>query len=301
MLTGDKESNEPLRAAFPLFQEGEYDFCFKKSAWQIGLHSTYPDSLKRKIAAAVISEQLGLRSVDYVLKNYLAGVTYTQEDGTRLDLRIRSFVSRKMLDLESLIACVSELPNKPSCKFVSEWTLARAPFSMELLAYCGQRGALFEALAIARMMFEQLAWAYVINTETDENAVHKLSASRAVAFFKLKFCFAGKLYGWLSNHVHWAFDGHKKSMISRGKEKGHCLASSYFKALVFSIMILFSKLYIDVVWDLYGGKLSMHPPDRLKPHDKLALTEECVALLNDIRSYDNHDADLKLLSLMLEE
>jgi hypothetical protein len=214
LLTGDRELNEPLRAAFPLFQGGEYDFYLPNSPWQVGLKSTHPNSLKRKIVAAVISEAQGLRSVDYVLKTFLSDVTYPEQDGCRLDLRIHSFVLRKMNDLNYLIGLVRELPNKPTCKFVSEWTLARAPFSMELLAHCGHRGALFEALAIARMMFEQLAWAYVINTETDENAVHKLSASRAVALFKDKFRPAGKLYGWLSNHVHWAFDGHKKSVVS---------------------------------------------------------------------------------------
>ncbi|MGH6811439.1 MAG: hypothetical protein ACREDM_03555 [Methylocella sp.] len=301
MLTGDKEINEPLRAAFPLFRGGEYDFYLANSPWQIGLQSTHPDSLKRKIAAAVISEGLGLRSVDYVLKNYLADVTYPEEDGTRLDLRIRSFVSRKMLDIESLIACVRELPNKPTCKFVSEWTLTRAPFSMELLAHCGQRGALFEALAIARMMLEQLAWAYAINSEIDENAVHKLSASRAIASFKLKFCFAGKLYGWLSSHVHWAFDGHKKSMISHREGIGHCLASSYFKAVIFSVMILLSKLYMDIAWEICSDQLSTLPTNQLKSYNRSALTEECMAMLAEILQYDERNEDLLLLSSMLAE
>jgi hypothetical protein len=186
-----------------------------------------------------------------------------------------------MSDLNSLIGVVQELPNKPTCNFSSEGTLARAPISMELLAHCGNRRALFEALALAGMMLEQLAWAYVINTEIDESAVQKLSASRAVASFKLKFCFAGKLYGWLSNHVHWAFDGHKKSVISHAEGVTDLLASSYFKALVFSIMLLFSKPYIDVMWALYAEELRMAPLGWIKPHDKLALTEECAALLNE--------------------
>jgi hypothetical protein len=301
LLSGDKKLNKQLRAAFPLFQGGEYDFYFKKSPWQIGLHSTYPDSLKRKIAAAVTSEKLGLRSVDNVLKKYLVGVSYPEEDGSRLDLRIRSFVSRKMLDFDSSIRYVAQLPDKSLCMTVSEWTFSRASFSMEFLAYCGQRGALFEALAIARMMFEQLAWAYALNTEIDGNAIHNLSASRAIASLKLKFCFAGKLYGWLSNHVHWAFDGHRKSMISMGEGFGHLKASSYFKAVIFAVMILFSKLYIDVLWVLYAEQLSMSPTISLRSYDKLTLTEECIALITQIRQYDEHDADLRFLSSMLAE
>lgn len=298
MLTGDNETNESFRTAFPLFQGGEYDFCLPNSHWQIGLKSTHPNSLKRKIVAAVISEAQGLRSVDYVLKTYLSDVNYSEQDRSRLDLRIHSFVSRKMNDLNCLTGLVRELPNKPTCKFVSEWTLARAPFSMELLAHCGNRGALFEALAIARMMFEQLAWAYVINTEIDQNAFQKLSAPRAIALFKIKFRFAGKLYGWLSSHVHWAFEGHKKCVVSHEEGIGHCLAS-YFKALVFSIMILFSKLYIDVICALYTEELRL--THTVKPCDSVALKRECVALLNEVRQFDDRDPDLNLLSSMLAE
>lgn len=261
--------------------------------------TTHPNSLKRKIVAAVISEAQGLRSVDYVLKTYLSDVKYSEQDRSRLDLRIHSFVSRKMNDLNCLTGLVRELPNKPTCKFVSEWTLARAPFSMELLAHCGNRGALFEALAIARMMFEQLAWAYVINTEIDQNAFQKLSAPRAIALFKIKFRFAGKLYGWLSSHVHWAFEGHKKCVVSHEEGIGHCLASSYFKALVFSIMILFSKLYIDVICALYTEELRL--THTVKPCDSVALKRECVALLNEVRQFDDRDPDLNLLSSMLAE
>ena len=133
LLPGDKKVSESLRKAFPLFQGGEYDFYLPHSSWQIGLQSTHPDGLKRKIIAAVISEQLGIRSVDYVLKNYLADATYPREDGSRLDLRIRSFVSRKMLDYDSASKYLAGLSNKHVGIFVSEWTLARAPFSMELL------------------------------------------------------------------------------------------------------------------------------------------------------------------------
>jgi hypothetical protein len=301
LLTGDKEPNQSLKDSFPLFQGGEYDFYLAKSPWKIGLQSTHPDSLKRKIAAAVVSEFMGLRSVDNVLKKYLHDVSYPQEDGSRLDLRIGAFVSRKMFDFESTIRYLAPLPNKPLCMTVSEWTLSRAPFSMELLAYCGQRGALFEALAIARMMLEQLAWAYVINAEFDDNAVHELSATRAIASLKGKFLFAGRLYGWLSAHAHWTFEGHKKSMISREDTIGHLLVSSYFKAVIFAVMILLSKLYLDVVWTLYADQLGTCQKNQVKCYDTSIMMEECQALLSEILKHDEHDEDLRLLSSMLAQ
>ena len=301
MLTGDKEINDAFAAAFPLFQGGEYDFYLVDCPWQIGLQSTHPDGLKRKVAAAAISEFMGLRSVDNVLKKYLTNVNYREEDGSRLDLRIRSFVSRVMVEFDSTIRYLAPLPDKSLCMTVSEWTLSRKPFSMELLAYCGQRGARFEALAIARIMLEQLAWAYTINAESEEHAVHKLSATRAIISFKGKFLFAGRLYGWLSAHTHWTFDGHKKSMISREDTVGHLMASSYFKAVIFAVMILLSKLYLDVVWTLYGDQLGICPKNQIKPYDKSIMMEECQALLSQILQHDKHDEDLRLLSSMLAQ
>jgi hypothetical protein len=87
LLTGDKEINEPLGAAFPLFQGGEYDFYLPELS-MANWPSIHPEGLKRKTAAAVVSEFMGLGSVDYVLKRYLARVTYREEDGSRLDLCI---------------------------------------------------------------------------------------------------------------------------------------------------------------------------------------------------------------------
>src|ERR1700680_846067 len=97
------EITEAMRASFPLIQGGDFDLYFGHMPWQIGLKSTYPNSLKRKLAAVAASEFLGIRSIDYVLKNYLADVNYPEEDGSRLDRRIRSFVSGRMSELDAAI------------------------------------------------------------------------------------------------------------------------------------------------------------------------------------------------------
>jgi len=295
------EITEAMRASFPLIQGGDFDLYFGHMPWQIGLKSTYPNSLKRKLAAVAASEFLGIRSIDYVLKNYLADVNYPEEDGSRLDRRIRSFVSGRMSELDAAIRYVACDPDKPVCMFVSEWTLSRAPFSMELLTYCGQRGALFEALAIARMMLEQLAWSYVVNANLDEKAIHNVSASRAVTSFKANFSFSGRLYGWLSSHIHWTVDGHKKSMVSRGKETGHLYGSPYFKAMIFTVMILLSKGYLDVIWSLYQDKLEHAQPGQVKPYDKILMASECTAFFSEIAECSGHDVELGLLASMLTE
>jgi hypothetical protein len=64
-------------------------------------------------------------------------------------------------------------------------------------------------------------------------------------------------------------------------------------------MVLFSKLYIDVIWTLYTEELRL--ANTINQYDAVALTEECVALLNEVRKFDDCDPDLTLLSSMLAE
>lgn len=299
MLTGDRSKNDALNAAFPLFQGGEYDFYFKRAPWPLGLHSTLPSSLKKKIAAALISEALGLKSVDNVSKNYLKNISYPEVDENRLDLCVRRFVSKRMETFGSLIGRLSELSDKPTNQPISEWTLSRAPFSMELLAYCGQRGALFEALAIARMMLEQIAWSYAISTSLDDNAIHKISATSSITKLKHVCSFAGKLYGWLSEHAHWDFDGHKKSVITRGKGYGHLFASTYFKAVVFCVMILFVQICFECLWTMLPSELRVTVmAEKITPHE---IRAEATRWLNEILSCDPDDEDLSELASMLVE
>jgi len=298
MLTGDRSKNETLDQAFPLFLAGEYDFCFTRSPWDIGLHSTCPNSLKKKIAAAVISESLALKSVDNVARNHLKDLVYPDPDKNRLDIRIRGFITEKMNIFGSQIDLLKERRDRKSNQTIAEWTLSRSPFSMELLAHCGQRGALFEGLAIARMMLEQIAWAYVVSLSDDENAVHKISATASISKFKGISGFSGNLYGWLSEHAHWTYDGHKKSFISKGDEGefGHLLASPYFKVIVFCVMLLLIQSLFDCLWTILPTDMRADPSDNVSPD---IIKTEVEFRLQEVLGCDPEDEDLNHLVLML--
>lgn len=298
MLTGDRAKNEILNKSFPLFQAGEYDFFFARSPWKIGLHSTYPNSLKKKIAAAMISESLALKSVDNVARNYLKDIEYPAPDKNRLDIRVRGFISGKMKIFDSQIELLTKRTDKKRNQPIAEWTLSRFPFSMELLAHCGQRGALFEGLAIARMMLEQIAWAYVVSLSDDENAIHKTSATASISKLKGISRFSGNLYGWLSEHAHWTYDGHKKSFITKGDEGefGHLLASPYFKAIVFCVMLLLIQSLFDCLWTILPTDMRADFSENVSPD---IIKTEVAFRLKEILDCDPEDEDLNELVLML--
>jgi len=118
-----KKSAPPKDAAakhFPIFSYEDYDFTFHKSAWPIGLKSTYPEELVRRVGAAMISLQMGNSAIDYTYKKYLKNRTYEMGDGSRLDLRISREIKKKTSLLSGLVSEVTGLGQKRDGQFICE-------------------------------------------------------------------------------------------------------------------------------------------------------------------------------------
>src|SRR5256885_9290603 len=196
----------PNAAHFPIFSYEDYDFQFKNAAYPVGLKSTYPEELIRRVAAAFISFQMGNSGVDYTYKNFLKDKPYQTDDGTRLDLRITRTLSARLELLEALIDRVAKSDDKRLGEIVCEWTFYRMPFAIRFIMSCANRGAFFETAAVARMALEQIAWASKIDQYDDENIIQQEAATRAIGSLSKSLPVAGKLYGWLSVHAHWAYD-----------------------------------------------------------------------------------------------
>lgn len=300
MLSGDRQDTERLMADFPLFQAGEYDFYYKNAPWKIGLESTCPAELKRKIAGAFISETLQLKSVDNVLKKYLANIDYVEADDDRLDLRIRRHIEYSMKIFHDAIRELSKAAPQNINYAVCGWTLIRAPFSIEQMAYCSNRGALFEANAIARMMIEQLAWAHYTFLANDTEDVFLRKPQSCIASLKINLWYGGYLYGWMSNHAHWSFDAHKKSAISHSGQFGHLWASTYFKALSFALMLVLVDAYTTVSIAM----LAKYKPESTVWWDAekaQAVKHQCHALMVElVACCDKDSSDLAELAAMLD-
>jgi hypothetical protein len=301
-LSGDRVPNPKLKSAFPLFQGEAYDFCFHNSPWKIGLQSTYPNHLKKKIAAVLVSEQLQLKSVDHAMRQYVSTMEYPEGDPSRLDWRVVEFINKRIATLSAQIYSLSLNEYIEQNKAIGLLTLQRAQFSMEFLIFCGHRGALFEAMAIARMMLEQVAWASSLVKSNNEDAVYSISSTHAIHELKKSVSFVGKLYGWFSTHVHWEHSAHKKVVISMGGKVGHQFASSYFKAIIMCMTIVLLQIYFEGLWTMMRKELEelQREPGACFSTPDL-VRQEANVLLAEIRDCEPSDNELSALASMLSD
>lgn len=246
----NKEDTSQLSVQMPLFLYEDFDFTFPNAPWLIGLKNTYPAELKRRIATAFVSLQLGLKSLDHTYKRYLSEVDYPEPEHERLDFRIADELKVHMDRFASLLWRVSCLNNKTEGDIIAEWSLLRVPFSMNVLVSCAHKGALFESVAIARTMLEQIAWSFHISTLHDFDEIMNISATKSVTPLGKKFPEAGKFYGWLSSHAHWTYKGHIKSFQFHEQRLVHLFASSEFKAKSFAACLLLSVIAFRVYFYL---------------------------------------------------
>jgi hypothetical protein len=246
MTDEEQESRPAKRSEFPIFSYEEY-FEFKRQAFQVGLKSTYPEEFIRRIAAARISYQMGNRSIGYTYKRYLEDASYDVNDGSRLDLRISNAIKHRMALLDELIHRITEHEPKVDGQILAEWTFLRIPFSIKFLLTCANRGAFFESIAIARMMLEQIAWASKIDRFTDVDEIAKTSATKAIRSFARICPVVGRLYGWMSLHAHWAFEGHVKAMrVDEDGKTQSLFATTEFKARALALTLLMSIIAVQV-------------------------------------------------------
>lgn len=310
------------RSQFPIFSHEEYDFRSSDLGWPIGLKSTFPEELIRRIAAAQISYQAGLRSIDYTYKRYLKDHTYKVDDGSRLDLRIGDAIRNEMNLFSELIHRITQLEPKKEGQIIAEWTFLRAPFCIEFILSCANRGAFFETAAIARMLLEQIAWATRIDQYEDHESIRKTSATRAIGRLTEICPAAGRLYGWLSAHAHWAYEGHIKAMSFERGRLGTLFATSAFKVKALALTILMSIISvrsfivlkekdIDLVLALPDRQINCsypndgdvdeyehHPPVRSSELRRIKNSTELANLMSELVSYDSSDSDVKSLTEM---
>jgi hypothetical protein len=238
------QGKEELSRHFPIFSREDFDFCLDHSPYPIGLKSTYPEELVRRVAAALVSFRAGNSGIDYTYKRYLKEHKYELDDGSRLDLRISREIKSSMHLLDALIFQTTAVEGKRRGEVVAEWTFLRIPFAVKSLLSSAHQGALFESVAIARMILEQIAWATKIDAYESDKDIQNTSSTKSISALSKYCCCAGPLYGWLSDHAHWAYEAHVKAWRVEEGELSTLLATSEFKAKVLALTILTAAVAI---------------------------------------------------------
>jgi hypothetical protein len=230
------ESSLELNDQLPLFQMRDFEVLLNQSL-PIGVDSDYSSELRIRLTAASLSFHMGNKSVDHFRKHYLADLDYPVSSRNRLDKRIASSLKDGLRKLDSSLNDLE--PSDPKLgQMVSKWTFMRIPFSFDLALTCAQRGALFECLAIARMMLEQAAWALEIRCWDDFNAITTRQAQQSLRALKSIHPAAGGFYGWLSAHAHWTYDAHIKAFNQSPGKIGMRLANPLYKGQALGALIV---------------------------------------------------------------
>lgn len=106
------------------------------------------------------------------------------------------------------------------------------------------------------MTIEQIAWASRCFAVEDEELVMKTSAPKSITWLKRIYPTIGPFYGWLSNHSHWHYQAHVKSMDLKHEFVGYILASSRFKASALAATLIAVDCYVACFERLYENRIS---------------------------------------------
>ncbi|MGX5736608.1 hypothetical protein [Bosea thiooxidans] len=229
-----------VKQNFPLCLQRDFELLLNQGAFEIGIDDDFPSELKKRLTAASLSYQMGNRSVDYLKKHYLSDIEYEDEHPDRFDRPLMNFIKREAKKLSELLVEATHRDNSPMGEIVAEWTVMRFHYSMSLALTCANRGALYECVALCRMIVEQLAWAVRIYKMQDADQIRSAQAQSSISSLKELYGSAGKVYGWMSDHAHWAYDAHIKSFDFDGVRLGHMYASAAYKmkSLMLSLVVL---------------------------------------------------------------
>jgi hypothetical protein len=241
---------EVWKTNFPIYPSDNYDLNFPAMAHPIGMMSTAPSDLVRRVVAAAISHQLGNKSIDYTYKRYLDDAEYDTNDGSRLDTRISAAIEKHSKHFSALLYHVTAQDGKFLGNCICEWTLTRAPHSIRQLLALAHRGNLYECCAVGRMVLEQIAWASEIDGLDEAAAINSIKAESSIRALKKKVPFIGNFYGWLSSHTHWRYEGHIKAMDFSEESICTMLQSSRFKAISLASTLLLLSVATVVLLSL---------------------------------------------------
>jgi hypothetical protein len=166
------------------------------------------------------------------------------------------------------------------------------------------------------MALEQIAWASKIDRFTDVDEIAKTSATKAIRSLDRICPVVGRLYGWMSLHAHWAFEGHVKAMrVDEDGKMQSLFATTEFKARALALTLLMSIIAVQVFRTMRAETLeqALSRPD-LEEFDirsfgskhrplnaqlrEITNDDLLKRLLDEISSYDPTDADVLTLAEM---
>lgn len=183
---------------FQIQSSSDLDFVIgQQVGWPIGMTRSSPPEFRRRVLAAAISHQLGLRSIDYAMKRYVKSDQYEGHKTTIGD-STSDFLREAAEILKDELKQLHTQENLTFGRFGAEITLFKFPEILDLARMLANRGLFLEVLPILRLCLEMTAWSVVSFDTSDEEAVRRLKAHKCVPRIKAIYESAGQV---LENHL----------------------------------------------------------------------------------------------------
>ncbi|WP_027682562.1 hypothetical protein [Rhizobium leguminosarum] len=297
-IRGEKEvpvGSEQLRAAFPVFMQKDFESPVNNAAYKVGVDKSYPADLRKMISAAVLTYQLNNKSIDYVLRRYLKGKDYTEKS---VEERVDRVYQHACLAQASLLQKMLEkypqlTQREPRIgEWIGDLTLMRISYSLQRAFGEANRGALFESVAIARMILEQLAWTVAVRDSDDPIKVQKLPATKSIGVLSIKSPAAGRLYGWMSDHAHWGYEAHYKVITSENGFSEAWLFNHQFKAIAYAMLIALTVILTQVAYYILQEYRELEDTSEFKLWNYQSGGFDGVAMIEKIYDLDKDSLDI---------
>jgi hypothetical protein len=262
-----KQVDDDLAEEFPIYLDTLFDSAIGMG--MIPIKHQWPTSLKRRLAAAFISNNLGI-GMDYALKRYVGNTKYPQSEN-RLDIRAENIILFTLDRIPEIYAFEKPGDANPNDFFFS-LSFLKSTSTLSAAHTMAQQGYLSETITLCRMALETLAWSVAASHASDHNQILKISTTRAITIANKKFKKFGRLYGLASKFTHWEPEVHL-SFVSMG-ENGSEIVTRSVPHKICSLLFLLGCLQLCTV--CFPDHMARFFPD--------IDTSDCDKLSENIRS-----------------
>lgn len=163
---------------------------------------------------------MGNKSIDYTLLRYGEHWDFSHDanDSELIISSLCSLVRHWAVNAISYLVSIREKPDLPNV-FACTAAILRLKNSFRAAVLCIRNGMHIEAVAISRLILEQIAWVSAIYSLTDHlDKYTELTPQSCITSLKKIIPKAGALYGQLSGMSHLHFDATLSYIKSRGDE-----------------------------------------------------------------------------------
>jgi hypothetical protein len=178
------------------------------------------ENLRLNVRAAVIASTLRLSSIDYARRRYVPSheTQETSEESPRAAYTTayhsaKAYMSRLTEKLQT-----SGRLDPSVGAFGASLVLERLAPSFFCAHFLYRMGHKYEGHAVARLILEQIAWAYAAHQSDDLAYLENIETTRSVGALKRFVPEAGQLYGFLSTKTHIDYSSHMEFLrVEDGK------------------------------------------------------------------------------------